>query len=74
MKDENTYAKTWPEMVLKWTFVNNFYFEAVFNTVYVVLPKQPINQFEPIQQRRQQELKAYCFDVYTVKQGLIGSN
>ena len=65
-------AKKWPEMVVKRTFP--FHFETVFNTVYVVLPKQPINQFKPIQQSRQQALKAYCPNLYTVQQGLIGSN
>ena len=33
-------------------------------TVHVALPKWPINQFKPVQQSRQQALKAYCLNIY----------
>ena len=34
--------------------------------VYVPLPKWSINQFKPVQQSRQQALRAYCPNIYTV--------
>ena len=34
--------------------------------MHLVLPKWPINQFEQDQQSRQQVLRAYCPNVYTV--------
>ena len=34
--------------------------------VHVTLAKQPINQFKPVQQRRDQVLRAYCPNIYTV--------
>ena len=36
--------------------------------VHVALPKLAINQLKPVQQRRQQEQRAYCPDKYTVVQ------
>ena len=36
-------------------------------------PKWPINQFKPVQQSKQQVLRAYCHDVYTVSQTLYWS-
>ena len=36
-------------------------------------PKWPINQLEPTQQSRQQVIKAYCPNIYTVTLMLIGS-
>ena len=35
----------------------------------VALPNRPINQLKPVQQTRQQALRAYCPNVYTVIQG-----
>ena len=35
-------------------------------TVHIALPKQPINQFKPLKQSRQQALGAYCLEIYTV--------
>ena len=35
-------------------------------TIHVVLHKQFLNQFKPVQQSRQQALKAYCTNIYTV--------
>ena len=32
--------------------------------VHVALPKLAINQLKPVQQRRQQEQKAYCPNIY----------
>ena len=32
----------------------------------VALLKGPINQLKPVQQSRQQTLRAYCSDIYTV--------
>ena len=32
----------------------------------VVLSKWPMNQFKPVQQRRQQIIRAYCPNIYTV--------
>ena len=37
--------------------------------MHAALPKQPINQFKLIQQSRQQTLRAYCPDIYTVTTG-----
>jgi len=34
--------------------------------VHVDLSKWPINQLKPVQQIRQQALKAYCPNIYTV--------
>ena len=34
--------------------------------VDVALPKQPITQFKPVQQRKQQALRAYFPNIYTV--------
>ena len=34
------------------------------------LIKRPINQFKPVQQSRQQVLRAYCPNIYTVSQSL----
>ena len=34
--------------------------------VHVALLKKPINQFKPVQQSRNQALKAYCPNMYTV--------
>ena len=31
VKDEHTYGKKWPEMVVKQSFLNNFHFETVFS-------------------------------------------
>ena len=36
------------------------------SSVHVALPKQTINQFEPVQQSRQQALRPYCSNIYTV--------
>ena len=33
--------------------------------MHVALPKHPINQFKPVQQSRQQAIRAYCPNVYT---------
>ena len=35
-------------------------------TLWVVLPKQPINQSKPVEQGSQQALRAYCPNLYTV--------
>ena len=40
-------------------------------TIYASLPKQPINKFDLVQQSRQQGLRAYFPNIYTVFQ--IGS-
>ena len=37
------------------------------------LPKQPINQFKLVQESRQEVLRAYCSNVYTVQIVLAGS-
>ena len=37
--------------------------------VHVVLTKQPINLFEPVQQGRQRVQTAYCPNIYIVKLG-----
>ena len=34
--------------------------------VHVALWKQIINQFKPVQQSRQQALRVYCRNIYTV--------
>ena len=39
---------------------------------HVALPKQPIKQFKPVQQSRQQVLRANCPNIYTGKQGDYG--
>ena len=39
-------------------------------TVHVALPKLPISQFKPVQQSRQQALRAYCPNIYTVTPGI----
>ena len=39
--------------------------------MHVALPKQPINWFQLGQQSRQQALRAYCSNIYTVLIGLI---
>ena len=36
------------------------------STVHVVLPKRPVNQFKPVQQRKQQALRTCCSNKYTV--------
>ena len=36
-------------------------------TVHVALPKQFTNQLKPVQQSRQQLLRAYCPNMYTVQ-------
>ena len=38
--------------------------------VHVVLPKWPKDQFKPVQQSRQHELRAYCPNIYTVERAL----
>ena len=38
--------------------------------MHVVLPKWPKDQFKPVQQSRQQELRAYCPNIYTVERAL----
>ena len=35
--------------------------------MHVALPIQPINVVKPVQQSRQQALRAYCSNIYTVK-------
>ena len=35
----------------------------------VALPKQSIKQFKPVQQSREQPLRAYCPNIYTVNTG-----
>ena len=42
--------------------------------VYIALPKQPINQFKPVQESRQQELSAYYLYVYTIYVVAVGSS
>ena len=44
---------------------------AVVCTVHVALHKRPINQFQPLQQKRQQGLRAYCSYLYTVYEGAM---
>ena len=39
-------------------------------TVNVVLPKRPINRFQPVRQIRQQALRAYCPSIDTVPKTL----
>ena len=39
------------------------------NQANFALPKRTINQFKPVQQRKQQILRAYCPNIYTVVQG-----
>ena len=34
--------------------------------MHVALPKQHVNQFIPVQQNRQQALRAYCPNIYTM--------
>ena len=34
--------------------------------VHIALPKRPINQFKPVQKSRQQALRPYCPNIYTV--------
>ena len=41
-------------------------------TVHFALPKRPINQFQPVWQSRQQVLRAYCPNIYTVDQRQSG--
>ena len=38
-------------------------------TVHLALPKRPINQFKLDRQNRQQALRAYCSNIYTVTLG-----
>ena len=38
--------------------------------MHVALPKPPINQFKPVQQSRQQTLRAYCPNIFNVSQAL----
>ena len=38
-------------------------------TVDIVLPNRPTNQFKLVQQSRQQALRAYCTNIYTVVKG-----
>ena len=40
-------------------------------TVYVALPKRPINQFKLYQQSRQQAIRGYCSNIYTLLQCLL---
>ena len=42
---------------------NQVYVQCMF---HVALSKRPIHQFKPVQNSRQQVLKAYCSNVYTV--------
>ena len=42
--------------------------------LHVVLPKRPINEFKLDQQSRQQALKAYCPNIYTVVGGSAHHN
>ena len=42
--------------------------------MYIALPKQPINQFKPVQESRQQELSAYYLYVYTIYVVAVGSS
>ena len=35
------------------------------------MPKWPINQFKPVQQSRQQALRAYCPNIYSVKKYVV---
>ena len=37
--------------------------------MHVALLKCPIHQFEPVNQSRQQEIRAYCPNIYTVNKG-----
>ena len=37
--------------------------------MHIVLPKHPTNQFKPVLQSRQQALKTYCSNIYTVSTG-----
>ena len=37
--------------------------------MHVAVPKRPIHQFKPVQQSRQQALKAYCPNIYTLLKG-----
>ena len=39
-------------------------------TVHVTLPKRRINQFKPVQQSRQQVLRAYFSNIYTVSRAV----
>ena len=48
------------------TFVFFLAGEGINITVHVALPKRPINQFYLVQQSRQQTLRAYCLDIYTL--------
>ena len=33
VKDEHTYSKKWPEIVVERSFMSNFHFETVFRTI-----------------------------------------
>ena len=43
----------------------------VFSAVHLALTKRRINQFKPVQQSRQQVLRAYCPNIYAVS-GAVG--
>ena len=40
-------------------------------SLHVVLPKQAMNQFKPVQQSRHQTLRAYCHNIYICTVGLL---
>ena len=80
MKLGQNFVKYFCSVLRKWSFKRKPFeiykplVSAEFKcTVHVVLPKWPINQFKPVQQSRQQVLRAYCPNIYTmpVKQGLL---
>ena len=39
-------------------------FAEIRYMVHAALPKRPINQFKPVQQSRQQTVRAYCSKIY----------
>ena len=41
------------------------YWAEIKCMVHVALPKQTINQFQPVQQSGKQALRAYCPDIYS---------
>ena len=44
--------------------------KKTYSAVDVALPEWPINKFKPVQQSKQQSLRAYCPIIYTVVKGL----
>ena len=54
----------WVSLVWSFDFYLNLAHHTV--TVHVSLLKRPVNHFKPVHQSRQQMLRAYCPNFYTV--------